>query len=134
MLTAAVLLLAASAAPDCANAMTDADMQACSAADLKQAEAALASQWRKTGDFMKRRDSEWKKGELGKYDQRTGFYASLLASQRGWIAYRQNFCAVEGYKMRGGTGEQLEYLGCMITMAEARTKELADLVRHYNGE
>lgn len=47
----------------------------------------------------------------------------LREAQRKWIAFRAAECAVNE-DLSGGTADHLAYLGCMDTMAKARTQEL----------
>jgi uncharacterized protein YecT (DUF1311 family) len=48
----------------------------------------------------------------------------LRDAQRLWIPYRDAACEVEAEFMRGGSGEPMLRLGCLIRLTETRTKEL----------
>ena len=48
----------------------------------------------------------------------------LRDAQRLWIPYRDAACEVEAEFMRGGSGEPMLRLGCLIRLTEARTEEL----------
>ena len=132
MIVAALALLAAGAAGqepdlDCANALTQSDMNACAYQEFKRADAALNAQWTITTAQMKERDRDTLRPE----DTRPGYFDTLLAGQRAWLTYREKHCASEGYLMRGGSAEPLLISGCQTQLTDARTAQLKSLIEEY---
>jgi uncharacterized protein YecT (DUF1311 family) len=115
------MLLAASG-QDCANAMTQSDMNRCATADLAKADAALNRQWKLTLAGMREADRQPHK------DGRPGYADQLLKAQRAWLAYRDAHCVSDGYVMRGGSAEPMLQAGCRARLTEERTKQLAHLI------
>lgn len=123
-----VLLLAAgaaSAAPAdrCAEPITQLDMNECAALDYAEADAALNAQWAITAEVMHERDRELDRT----YDDRPGYFETLLAAQRAWLTYRDQHCASEGFLFRGGSMEPLIVSTCKTSLTQDRTSQLADL-------
>ncbi len=116
---------AASAAPAdrCAEPITQLDMNECAALDYAEADAALNAQWAITADAMRERDRELDRT----YDDRPGYFETLLAAQRAWLIYRDQHCASEGFLFRGGSMEPLIVSTCKTTLTQDRTSQLADL-------
>lgn len=123
------LLLAAGVAaaepvPDCENAMAQQHMNRCAYLAYERADAALNEQWKHTAAAMKARDAEW--GDT--FDERAGFFDTLLDAQRAWLTYRDRHCASEGYWARGGSLEPLLVSTCKTGLTEERTKQLQYLI------
>lgn len=118
------LALAAQAAhdPRCDSPRTP-DLMACAGADWNRADAAMNAEYRRVMAQMKDQDAH------PQPDATTGptYAATLLASQRAWLAFRDAECANEGYKFRGGTMQNLEAVSCKANLTKARTKQLHDL-------
>ena len=104
--------LLAAAAP----AQTQADMTAQASRAFARADAAMNAQYRTTMAAMKRIDAD---GPAP--DNRPGFAATLLASQRAWLPYRDATCVVEGYGYRGGSAEPAERSACAARLTRDRT-------------
>ena len=126
-----VVLLLAAAAPadggpdrDCADPQVQQAMNYCAAQDFHKADAKLNTQWKQTATEMKRRDAEW--GD--NYDERPGYFDTLLASQRAWLKYRDAQCDMEGYQFRGGTMEPLMVATCRTRLTEQRTMLLHEMI------
>ncbi|WP_174297644.1 lysozyme inhibitor LprI family protein [Sphingomonas bacterium] len=83
-----------------------------------QADAAMNAQYRVTMAAMKRLDGD------PSPDNRLGYAAAMLASQRAWLSFRDADCVVEGYGMRGGSAEPAERSFCMTRLTRARTSWL----------
>ena len=81
-----------------------------------RADAAMNAQYRITMTAMKRIDAG---GPAS--GGPPGYAATLLASQRAWIAYRDATCAVEGYGFRGGSAEPMERSACAARLTRERT-------------
>ena len=108
----------------CESPITQRDMNMCAANDYEAADAALNAQWSRTADAMRARD-----GDLDRdYDDRPGYFETLLAAQRAWLTYRDKQCASEGYRYRGGSMEPMVVSGCKTRLTKQRTRELADLI------
>ncbi|MBV7259755.1 DUF1311 domain-containing protein [Erythrobacter sp. WH158] len=99
------------------------EMNICAAIDYRLADAELNAQWKVTSAKMKARDEGWNP----EWDDRPGWFASLLEGQRAWITYRDAHCRVDGYWARGGSLEPLLVSTCKTALTEARTKELSEL-------
>jgi uncharacterized protein YecT (DUF1311 family) len=130
MIIASLLLMTALAADpevDCENPMAQPELNACAYQEYERADAALNAQWKRTAAKMKEQD----RGFDRTYDKRPGYYDTLLAAQRAWLAYRDQHCATEGYAMRGGSAEPMVISGCMANLTEARTEQLKALIEEY---
>jgi uncharacterized protein YecT (DUF1311 family) len=122
-MTMIIVLAAALASTNCAAAQSNVDMKECAARELARVDAALNRQYAQTLANMRAVDKDYPKTA----DTRPGFAAALLASQRAWLTFRDAQCTIEGYSMRGGTGEGLVVARCKATMTAERTKALAKL-------
>lgn len=111
---------------DCANPITQQDMNFCAAQDFHTADAELNVQWRITAAAMHRRDEE--AADLPD-DGRPGYFQQLLAAQRAWLAYRDAHCDSEGYAARGGSAEPMIVSGCRAALTRERTALLRDLIQ-----
>jgi uncharacterized protein YecT (DUF1311 family) len=114
-------LLRAEEKLDCANAMTQADMDQCAHADFEEADKELNIIWeaaRKRAHMLdEQHDAETKGAE-----------AALLAAQRGWIAYRDGHCELGGWEAHGGSMEPLLVWNCKAELTQERTKQLKKFV------
>lgn len=102
---------------DCANAITQSDMNACAFADWQAADKALNTAYQKARLVMKNLDADLP-------EQERGAEASLKAGQKAWITFRDSTCMAEGYVMHGGSAEPLLVYGCMARLTEQRTTDL----------
>ena len=108
----------------CEQPITQRDMTMCAARDYEEADAALNAQWSQTADVMRARDRDLDRV----YDDRPGYFETLLAAQRAWLTYRDKHCTSAGYRYRGGSMEPMIVSGCKTKLTEQRTRELADLI------
>ena len=92
------------------------------------ADAALNAQWRLTRQAMRERDSEADKPD---WDDRPGYFDTLLEAQRAWITYRDAHCRSEGYSARGGSLEPLLVSTCKTHLTKLRTAQLRELAETY---
>ncbi|GMN01711.1 lysozyme inhibitor LprI family protein [Erythrobacter sp. MTPC3] len=99
------------------------EMNICAMTEYRAADANLNAQWKITSSKMKARDDGW----TPDWDDRPGYFASLLEGQRAWIAYRDAHCRTDGYAARGGSLEPLLVSTCKTTLTKARTEELRAL-------
>jgi uncharacterized protein YecT (DUF1311 family) len=122
LLVAAGLLAWAGAAPaeapDCKNAMTTLDMNACAAADEKVVEAKLNEVYQRVlktyGD-----------------QEHAAARSKLIAAQRAWVKFRETDCDAVLEKWAGGSIHTQMYIGCMQNHAERRIKDLEDFGTNY---
>ncbi len=104
-----------------AAAQTQAQMTAEAGAKWKAADAAMNTQWRRTHAAMKRRDGPTPGGGFG-------YAAATLASQRAWLAFRDQQCTIEGAEFAGGSLQPFARLQCMARLTKERTVQLKDLM------
>ncbi|WP_338243636.1 lysozyme inhibitor LprI family protein [Aurantiacibacter hainanensis] len=109
-------------APECAEPMTQQDMNYCAAREWEAADALLNRQWRKTAEAMQARDIAARPD-----DGRPGYYSQLLRGQRAWLVYRDRHCASVGYNARGGSLEPLLVADCKTALTRDRTRQLHEL-------
>ena len=110
---------------DCNNAMTQADMNSCSAMDLDAADAELNKVYKQALKSQEELD----KGN-GEIDQNyVGAVAALKKAQRAWIDYRDGHCDGVGYQVAGGSMTPQVINGCVTELTKHRTKELQELIR-----
>ena len=117
---AAVTLLAAAAAPsaaqanparelpaDCANATSQAAIDACAARGYRQADSALAQQYQRalSGSTGARR-------------------AALQKAQQAWITYRDAHCRYATIGYSGGSAEAMQKSLCLASLTRERTHDL----------
>ncbi|RYI26210.1 MAG: DUF1311 domain-containing protein [Acetobacteraceae bacterium] len=121
---AALTLPAAAQDVDCANAVTQMDMNQCAYDDWEAADADLNSAYARAMDVMKTWDADLPEAEQGGA-------AALKDAQRAWITFRDKACEAEGYAMKGGSAEPLLVYGCMRQLTEDRTSQLDAMVQAY---
>jgi uncharacterized protein YecT (DUF1311 family) len=56
-----------------------------------------------------------------------GAEATLRASQRAWITFRDNTCAAEGWTMHGGSAEPMVIYACRARVSATRADELENM-------
>lgn len=121
----AVLALAATPAlaqtPDCANAITQRDLNICAEQDWQAADADLNRAYAQVMAEMKALDANLP-------PELQGAEAALRSAQRAWIPYRDANCTSAGFQMRGGSAEALVVYGCLRQMTLDRTEELLALI------
>lgn len=100
------------------------EMNICAHRDYLIADRKLNAQWTITAAKMKAQD---RASDLPEWDERPGFFDTLLEAQRAWLKYRDNHCAAEGYWARGGSLEPLLVSTCKRHLTEKRTEELRAL-------
>ena len=105
---------------DCANAMTQMDINICANEEYEAADKALNVQWAKTRKVMAEWDADIDAENRGAVD-------SLMKAQRAWIDYRDGQCDAVGYSVWGGTMYPAIVSGCLADLTRKRTEELKDL-------
>ncbi|OOG67731.1 hypothetical protein BLJAPNOD_01653 [Ensifer sp. M14] len=127
---AGILLLAASPALaqeddiNCANAMTQADMNICSHRDYEAADTELNTVYKQTVVAMRAKDKEL--GDISA--DYVGAEEALKKAQRAWIGYRDGQCELAGFEARGGSMEPMLVSGCLAQLTTTRTEELKALL------
>lgn len=118
---AAVLALPLAAQEvDCADAVTQMDMNICAEEEWQAADAELNSTYQEVMAGMKQMDADLP-------EELQGAEVALREAQRAWIGYRDANCTAAGFKMRGGSAEPLLVYGCLRSLTETRTQELLEL-------
>lgn len=105
---------------DCKNPVSQIDMTECAGRDFDAADAELNKAYVKAREVLREADKQFSK-------EMQGGEKSLLAGQRGWIAYRDGQCEAAAFGMHGGTAEPMVMLSCKALLTRARTKELLEL-------
>jgi uncharacterized protein YecT (DUF1311 family) len=106
---------------DCQNAMAQQDMNYCANKDFEKADAELNEVWKQAKKAAEESDAE-------QSEDLKGAAKVLLDSQRGWLAYRDGKCVLEGFAARGGSMEPMLVSGCLAQLTKARTKELKTFI------
>ena len=123
----AALLLMAAAPQDCGN-LPQQPMNMCLLEEYQRVDAELNRQWKITSDAMKAND----RGIDRSYDKDPGYFDTLLAGQRGWLAWRSQQCLLESFEMRGGSGAPMVHSLCMARITRERINQLKSLVEAQN--
>jgi uncharacterized protein YecT (DUF1311 family) len=126
LLTGATYAMAQEDPPvDCANAVTQADMNQCAYQDYEKADKELNAVWKQALKSQEEVD----KGAAEMGPDYVGAVKALKKAQRAWIDYRDGQCEGEGYAAVGGSMQPMLVSGCQATMTTARTKELRELIQ-----
>lgn len=126
---AGILLLAAMPASaqedvDCANAVTQADMNICANEEYEAADTELNTVYKQTVAAMRAKDEEL--ADISA--DYVGAEEALKKAQRAWIGYRDGQCELAGFEARGGSLEPMLVSGCLAQLTTARTEELKALL------
>lgn len=124
LVLACLTIPAAAQEVDCANAMAQADLNACAYQEWDAADADLNAVYRQAMALLQDWDANLPADEQG------GAKA-LKEAQRAWITFRDKACEAEGYAMKGGSAEPLLVYGCMRVLTEERTAHLTGMVEAY---
>lgn len=101
----------------CADAQTTVEIGECVGKAYKAADAELNAVWKKvmatfaSNDYMPA-------------DAQKAWKETLLASQRSWIAFKEEDCKAVGYEWYGGSGRSNAEVFCLLDHTTARTKDL----------
>jgi uncharacterized protein YecT (DUF1311 family) len=101
---------------DCANAVTQADMNQCAGRGARDADAELNRLWPQLVRQMQASDRE--ADSNGEGERR------LRAAQRAWIAFRDAQCELAGVEALGGSMETMLVQGCLEEITRRRINEL----------
>lgn len=125
LVTGANCAMAQEDAPiDCANAVTQADMNQCAYQDYEKADKELNAVWKEAVKSQEEVD----KGAAEMGPDYVGAVKALKKAQRAWIDYRDGQCEGEGYAALGGSMQPMLVSGCLAAKTTARTKELRELI------
>lgn len=110
--------------PNCAEPVTQRDMNACADIEYDKADKDLNAAYRQ----LRTKVSDWDKSadEASK-----GAVDALVAAQRAWVAFRDANCEVAGFQARGGTMESMLVSSCLADMSTKRAAELRELSDGY---
>ncbi len=97
---------------DCANAMTQLDMNICANKDYLAADRKLNAAYRRL------------RGTLD-----SGGAIKLRDAQRAWIVFRDKECRFESAQNEGGSIYPMVYAGCATGATDARTRALERLLK-----
>ncbi|MES2916064.1 MAG: lysozyme inhibitor LprI family protein [Pseudomonadota bacterium] len=109
---------------DCANPVTQMEMNQCAYDDWEAADADLNTAYQAAMRLLRSWDDGMPEGEKGGAE-------ALKQAQRAWITFRDKACEAEGYAMKGGSAEPLLVYGCMRLLTEERTGHLTSMVEAY---
>lgn len=120
--TVALVLALAGAA----GAQTQLEMNGQALRDFSRADAALNAQYKATRAFMVKVYANPQSRNFISAAERgvQSYEATLLASQRAWLRFRDAQCAVENYQSIGGTIHGLAVTMCKTDLTRQRTKQL----------
>jgi uncharacterized protein YecT (DUF1311 family) len=110
---------------DCANAITQADMNQCAYQDFEKADKELNAVYKQA--LKSQEEVDRQSAEINPVY--VGAVKALKKAQRAWIDYRDGHCDGVGYEAVGGSMQGMLISGCQATMTTARTKELRELIQ-----
>jgi uncharacterized protein YecT (DUF1311 family) len=105
---------------DCANPQAQVEMTHCAEQDWNAEDARLNDAYQVAISAMKGID-------LNLDAANRGAEATLRASQRAWITFRDNTCAAEGWTMHGGSAEPMVIYACRARVSATRADELENM-------
>jgi uncharacterized protein YecT (DUF1311 family) len=107
------------AVADCSEALSTVEMNNCAGAELEKADTELNRVYAKALTAVPGLATDETPFDAKSWE------ASLRASQRAWVAFRDAECEEHVAKFwGGGTGATVDVLGCKTEKTEQRTKEL----------
>lgn len=120
-------LAAAAAQPmteaECANAMSQMEMNACARQAFERADAELNRLYREQIVAARASDRSPDNGRI-EGDDRPGEEETLREAQRAWVAFRDAHCRGEGYAERGGSMEPMIFHQCSERLTRERIAQL----------
>ena len=109
--------------PECANAMSQMEMNACATQQFERADAELNTLYRRLIESARELDRSPDNGQ-SEGDDRPGEEATLREAQRAWVAFRDAHCRGEGYAERGGSLEPMIAAECRARLTRERIAQL----------
>jgi uncharacterized protein YecT (DUF1311 family) len=110
-----ILLAMLLAAPDCGAAVTQADLNFCTAIGYGHADTALNAVWPRALAMARR---------MGGGDQ-------LLAAQRAWLTFRDAECEAENAGSTGGSMHGMSVGQCRIAATNDRIRQLYAITKEH---
>jgi uncharacterized protein YecT (DUF1311 family) len=104
----------------CEDAITQREMNDCAAQDFTAADQELNEAYGAARAALRLIDRSLLPDDRGAE-------AALRDAQRAWITFRDNACAAEGFRMRGGSAEALLVYSCMTRLTNQRIDDLWSL-------
>lgn len=95
---------------DCANAMTQFDMNQCAALEYQAADEDLNWTYQMIMDDLKERNP--------------AMAEALRDAQRKWIPYRDAACKVEAMQYEGGSMQPLVHVSCLAGLTRQRDEDI----------
>lgn len=120
-------LLAAPAAAqqaNCANPMSQVEINFCAEIDFQAADDALNRAYRSAREVMRQIDADLAAPQRGAE-------VALRDAQRAWITFRDQACRADAWSWTGGSGYSMAYYGCQSRLTAQRTADLWELGRGY---
>jgi uncharacterized protein YecT (DUF1311 family) len=99
-------------------------MNICAHRDFQRADAEMNVVWKRVAAVMKQSDAELDRS----IDRQPLYWPTLLAGQRGWIAWRDSQCMLESFQARGGSMQPMLDSGCRSRLTDDRTRQLKSLI------
>lgn len=109
---------------DCANAMSQNDMNQCAYLDFEKADKELNIVYKQAMKSAEATDKD--AAEMG--PDYVGAVKALKKAQRAWIDYRDGHCDGMGFQATGGSMQPMLIEGCKAGLTTNRTKELRELI------
>lgn len=109
---------------DCANAVTQVELNFCAEAEFLAADDDLNLAYSDARALMKQIDTDLP-------EPQRGAEAALRDGQRAWISFRDQACLAEAYVWAGGSGQPMIYSGCKARVTAQRAADLWDLSQGY---
>ncbi|PTQ72508.1 lysozyme inhibitor LprI family protein [Celeribacter persicus] len=109
--------LAQEAEIDCANAMTQTEINICAGRDYKAADEDLNLVYQSAMAVAK----EW---DLGLSEDLCCASEALREAQRAWIPYRDKVCEATGFLVRGGSMEPMIVARCLENITRRRIEDI----------
>lgn len=106
---------------DCANAITQPDLNDCASREYEAADAELNAVYRQAMTAAQNVDKELEGADIGAVE-------ALKTAQRAWIGYRDGQCEFAGFQARGGQAEPMLVSGCLAQLTQKRTAELNEFL------
>lgn len=110
--------------PNCAEPVTQRDLNACADIEYDKADKDLNAAYKQLRTKM----SDWDKSAD---EESKGAVDALVAAQRAWVSFRDANCEVAGFQARGGTMESMLISSCLADMSTKRAAELRELSDGY---
>lgn len=126
LMLAAVPSAFAQEKPDCDNAQTQAEMNACAGLAFKAADKRLNALWPEVVANAKAFDAE----TADLYAERgvPSSFEALREAQRAWIAFRDRQCEYEAYAAFGGSMQPMLGSDCRTRLTEERIATFREIL------